>query len=228
MRSVTFKSVWRQVLRRCGLDPDDGTMTDARKEFFADLINGRIRLATEYAFWPELIATEQRTPVSGLIAYDQSGQTELGEVLSITNFDPNTHDEVISYAFVPMATGVQINDEASPATVYVTFRRRPQVFTTEAFDGNTAYNEGDLVLAADGCVWQVTITNNSYGWTRIDFPYIFERYAVLGATADYLAQDGQLEKSALEEARAQEELVAAHTRAFRQQGQCMRAQVVVD
>lgn len=228
MRTVTFKSVLDQVLRRAGLDPADTGMTAARKEFFTDLINARVRQATEYAWWPELMVTESRTPTSDLIEYEESGEIALGEVQAVTDKDPTSNPTFTSYAFKMTASGVQICDEDVPATVYITYRRRPQKFTSTAYSAESTYSEGDLVLFTDGYVYQVTLTGETYGWNRIDFPYIFERYVVAGATADWLAQDGQREKAALEEARASEILEQECIRQFDQQGQLKRMNIMVD
>lgn len=60
MRTVTFKSVYEQVLRAVGLDPTTAGLTADREEFFADLINNAVQDAWEFEFWPELTLCEER------------------------------------------------------------------------------------------------------------------------------------------------------------------------
>lgn len=60
MRVVRFKSIYEQVIRSAGMDPTDISMSAAKQEFVADLINRRVQEGWEYDFWPELCVVEQR------------------------------------------------------------------------------------------------------------------------------------------------------------------------
>ena len=60
MRTVTFKSVFEQIVRRCGLDPAAADFSATRQEMFADFVNLRLRRFLEHAFWPEWMVCEER------------------------------------------------------------------------------------------------------------------------------------------------------------------------
>jgi hypothetical protein len=231
MRTVTFKSVYSQVVRLCALDPADATFSAARQEMVADCINRRVREAWEYAAWPELCVMEERTPVSGLIAYAQSGQTVLGEVFAVWDKDPRVYpDTAKTYAFEPTENGIQILDTLSGSTVWLNYRRSPNKFTRAAFDAVAGYVLGDLMYyETNGECYQATEDGNgSETWTLISFPYVIEQYVVLAAASDVYRDSAQHEKADELEARAVKAIEDQYDKTFGQQAQNRRISVKVE
>jgi len=226
MRLVTFKRVYDQVLRRVGLDPADAGFSAVRQEFVADAISMRCKEGWEWDFWPELSVVEERTPVSGLVAYEQSGQTQLGEVMGIWTANPETSPMTArSYAVVMTASGAQIMDTAVGATVFVKFRRRPSRFTRVAFDGAASYADGDLMYyATTGECYQA----QSSEWVMMPFPDLLEQFVVWTAAADYLRDTSQHEKADEHEGRGYELLEKQHQKTFAQQQMFRGAAVRVE
>jgi len=60
MRTVTAKRVFEAAVRMVGLDPDTATLTTAQKARVAELVNDRVYLAWEAAFFQETMLVEQR------------------------------------------------------------------------------------------------------------------------------------------------------------------------
>ncbi len=230
MRTVQFKSVYEQVLRLCALDPDDTTFSAARQEMVADAITRRVKEAWEYAPWPELCVVEERTPVSGVVATEQSDQTVLGEVFGVWSADPRSSaDSARSYAFEPTEDGIEILDDISGSTVWVHFRRVPNRFTRAEWDGDTTYRLGSLVYyPTNGETYQATLTDGAETWTLVSFPYILEAPVVLMAAGDVLRNNGQHEKADELEARGLKALDDQVLKTFGQQGMSTRMRVKVE
>jgi len=231
MRTVTFKSVYERVLRRVGIDPDTANLTAGRQEFFADLVNERVRLGWEQTFWPELCETEERTPdANEMVGYDQADEIALGEVMGVWTSDPDRYpDAARGLAYVMTENGIQLTDEneSVPTKVWVKFRRRPNLFTRVAFDGAAAYSLGDLIFYVADC-YQAVLEASVEVWLKVAFPFILENYVVHGAAADYLRQDGQTERAQVEDKLADAKLEDAVTKAGPQQGMMTRMRIVVD
>lgn len=222
MRTVVWKDVWDQLVRRCGLDPDDTAISAARKEYFADLISARLRQAWEFAMWPEVCIVQERTPDSDdVVGWEQSGEDPIGEVLGVYSEDPDHYaGEVTEHLWVPTDNGIQLVDSQETGdTVFVKFRRRPSRFTLTEGEDAVEYSLGTLLFNADdGECYQAVEYEGAQIWNKIDFPYLFEAYCVQGAYADYLRHDNQREKAAIEEGVARQLLEDAYTIAFKQQG----------
>jgi len=230
MRTVTFKSVYEQVLRMCSLDPADATLSAARQEMVADAITRRVREAWEYAPWWELCVVEERTPVSNVVASEQSGQTVLGEVFGVWSADPRTYpDSAKEYAYQPTEDGIEIMDTITGSTVWVHFRRTPNRYTRTAYDAGASYTAGDLVYyATTGEVYQATLSGGTETWTLISFPYILEAPVVLLAAGDVYRNNGQHEKADELEARGMKALDDQVNKSFGQQGQSTRLRVRIE
>jgi hypothetical protein len=60
MRTVSYKSIQDYVFTGASLDPNDSTITDAQRNRVAGFINDRLKMAWEWAWWPELMMIEER------------------------------------------------------------------------------------------------------------------------------------------------------------------------
>jgi len=104
MRSVTFKSVWEDILGDIGRDPSQATMTAAEKLQVVSLVNDRLREFCTYDFWPELMVCEERafrtgwkhgvTYNAGQERYYPLDDKYYVALMDNTNVDPGTNDAV--------------------------------------------------------------------------------------------------------------------------------------
>lgn len=151
------------------------------------------------------------TPFMAYVSRDQTGMTPIGEVIRITQNDPEvvpTTPSVIPHAIrvqgiVPFAAVV-------PFAIYVEFRRRVPVFTSIAWNSGTAYVAGDLVYyattgecyeALQGGTNQNPATQTAY-WRKVDFPLVLANFVTRAAGSDILRSDGQTQKADAEQAAA--------------------------
>jgi hypothetical protein len=230
MRTVTFKSVYEEVVRLAGLDPDDSGFSAARQEFVADCINRRVRECWEYDFWPELCVTEARTmDANDVVAYEPTSEIALGEVEGVYDRDPFQYpDTAKRWEFVATENGIQVQDTSAATPVYVKYRRRPNRFTRVAWVEGTDYADGALIYyATTGECYQVQSVSGVLTWVWVAMPYVFSAAVVQLALADYLRNTGQTERADEAQALGYKALEDAHIRSIQQQGGVSRARVVV-
>lgn len=60
MRTCTVKRVFEAAVRLTGLDPDTASLTATQKARIAELVNDRVAIAWDYAFWQQTMQVEQR------------------------------------------------------------------------------------------------------------------------------------------------------------------------
>jgi len=228
MRTVTFKSVMDQVVMLKGFDPSSLDLSSSQALNLAKYIQRWCRQGWEYAFWPEWTLVEARTPVSSVIAWEQAGQTRIGEVQGVYKTEKNAREEYDRLAPWLTATGIDLTNVSSPpATPYVKFRRRPPKFTTEAWrEANSAvYEAGYLVYfpatvssqLAGECYQLEDDGAGSFEWVKQDMPEILADAVVMGAWSECLRQDGKLEEARSWREDAWDEIRRAWKVAFDQQ-----------
>jgi len=60
MRTCSAKRVFEAIVRLEGMDPDTANLTAGQRALRAELVNDRIAIGWEYAFWQETMAVEAR------------------------------------------------------------------------------------------------------------------------------------------------------------------------
>lgn len=158
------------------------------------------------------------TPFDKYIAYEQTGQTAIGEVRDVFTRDPRVNRNFATANWTLSTNGVQVPD--GPAIVWLEFRTRFKPLVGDDYSASTAYAVGDQILFnSSGSVknFYECVSATSPGqspnthaakWSLIEIPYLFQPYLVTGAFADYLIMDGQMDKAAAQ-ARLAEEYLGA-------------------
>ena len=206
MRTVTFKSVLDELVMLKGFQPDQLDLSASQALTMAKYIERWCKIGWEYAFWPEWTLVEARTPASSIIAYDQAGQTLIGEVQGVYKTEKAARDEYDRLEVWLTAAGIDLtNTSGAPATPYVKFRKRPPRFTSEPWsEANAAvYEEGYLVYFPATVASQLAGTcyqleddgAGSFTWVKQDMPAILKDVVVQGAFSECLKQDGKLEEA---------------------------------
>jgi hypothetical protein len=201
----------------------------------------------EDAYWESLQAANTgNTPAEGawwtaateydrVIGLDQTGETPIGTVFSVSQRNPDTSSSPFFLSFTMTGAGIQL-DSLAPTSVYVKFRKRAPVFTDVEWDeAETGYVAGSLVQGSDGECYKglqaVPVgTDPADGaaplyWEKVDFPAIFAEVVKLGARADGLREDGQDDKADAQEEKAFGELVRVMDVEVGQQDQVPRARM---
>jgi hypothetical protein len=173
------------------------------------------------------------TPFDKYIAYEQSGQTALGEVRDVYSADPRVNRGFGTPNWTLSTNGLQVPD--GPAIVWVEFRTRFTPLVGDYWASGTSYVVGNQVLYNSSgsvnnfytCIQatsSVAPSNTSY-WTIIEIPYLFQPYLVNGAYADFLKMDGQMDKAAAQDRMADEYLANELMKLHDQQPQYQRLSV---
>lgn len=218
MRTVTFKTLLNAVAAGRDLAPSD--VTTVRRTAHVEAINQAMRFAWTWARWPELGKTEQVTPTSGLVAWADLTGT-MGTPWAVLKDDPDTtiNPRTAQWRWQASGAGLQILDGSTP--VYVQFCPVTPEWSGAAYNGATAYAEGDLVyddttgegyVALQSSTGQA-VTNATY-WQRLEVPFIFRRAVVRGALALLSGNTGKRGEEQILEA-SMGELLAQELEQFR-------------
>ena len=192
---------------------------NARAEFPALRNHASLALQAlwEADHWPDLCPLEQRTPASGLIAYEQSGQTVVGEFLGCFDKDIRliANQGYKNYGFVLSGAGAY--PKSSATTVWLHSRLRCPLLIGAEYDATVSYAAGKQVYytATDGTsdLWDVVTTTTiadtpvsaAAKFAQVKIPWIFRSalaYATAGLAliAEGKPQQGSLMLRAAEQA----------------------------
>lgn len=227
MKTVSYKSVRDAVAARMGLDAAVNLLANQRV-VLAEYISSAVRVGWEFFDWPEVMAVEERTPVSGVISLTQAGETEIGQVSGIFWEDPRVDSREREVAFELNEDGILITDrdwmDNGSSTVWVRFKTVPPVFSSADYVAGTAYAAGDVVFYGSECYMALSATtgnlptNGTY-WARQEMPYFLSEFVKVQAYAETLSEDGQVDKANYNFSRAEGLLIVAMDNAWMRQGQ---------
>lgn len=141
------------------------------------------------------------------VAWEQEGQTAIGEVKRVTRRDPRVYpDKAFPVGFRTSQHGVQV-EAAAPNSVWVEFRKRPPVFGSDVWLAVATYAAGAVVyLPASGECYRSLHNNNSgqnpassaADWERVEFPAALQNWVKQAAFADGLRDLKQTDRAKLE------------------------------
>ena len=136
MRTVTLQSLLLRAWQRVGNDAStiDNVPSGARTMLVA-AANDAVEQCWTWADWPELMREELRT-VQGdstngfYIDYEQSGQTDMGEVFAVLRDNPATHVAPRQIGYTLLGDSIRFPEDTDlPASVYVRYRTRPTEYS---------------------------------------------------------------------------------------------------
>lgn len=160
---------------------------------------------TNASYWGKL------TPFIRFIKYEQTSETKLGEIFSVTSKNPETNRAPTTLSYSLTDDGVVPELDAG-SKVWLKFRPRTPQFTSTLYNNTTAnYYVGDLVYddgSAAGaqdtgecyeCIAAHTNSpartpDNTTYWTKQEIPKVISEFVKQAAYATSLLQDGQHEK----------------------------------
>tara|TARA_R110000824_G_scaffold138828_3_gene303691 strand:+ start:536 stop:1378 length:843 start_codon:yes stop_codon:yes gene_type:complete len=169
----------------------------ATAKYYESVQAGNINhVLTDAAWWTTTLTIFDR-----YVALEQIGKTTIGSPLAIYSKNPRTNNSPGRMNFELSANGVQVSSLAG-TSVWLEYRTAPTRFGTDEWSSLTTYAVGDLIYhdATAECYISIQAGLNQTPpaaayWTKLDFPYIFERWTVQACYADLLASDGQTAKS---------------------------------
>lgn len=175
------------------------------------------------------------TPFDQYVAFEQTGETAIGECFAVFDRNPRLSRGWREYAFQISENGIQVPE--GPATVWLELRTRRSVLTGDAYSATATYAAGDQVYyTASGvgdfyaCVSATTAGESPVSaaakWAIVEIPYIFKQYLVWSAYADLLASDGQVDKAQAAGQSADQYWQMEADKLYRQQSQTRPRHVV--
>jgi len=171
---------------------------------------------------------EELTTFERYVAYEQTGQTVIESVESVSARNPRTSQQYPGYlSFTLTNLGVLVSEVAGNQ-VWVQFRKPAPQFTTTAWSSATTYSAGQLVyVASTGEAYkslqgsnldQDPTTETAY-WEKVDFPAKFKRAIVLWVQGDLLDEDQQTSRALVKYEKALESVQNLEDEEFEQNGQ---------
>jgi hypothetical protein len=207
VKTVTVSSIITNAASRAGLDGSSiDNLPTTTKSIMVDNLASHLRDAWEFFDWPDLCRTEERTVQTGVdediyLDLAQAGETEIGDVFSVYQDNPNTHAAPREIHFSLDLDKIRLPSDC-PDTVYVRFRLTP---AAEPRDPNGLVVSPVLATALDQTV-----------------PQILADYLKFSLTGDLLTEDGQLDKAQVMYQRAELSLVKETEKFTLQQRQVRR------
>lgn len=146
------------------------------------------------------------------IAYEQTGCTAIGQALSCHDRNPRTWRNAVELDFELSQNGVQIPDDVP--YVWLNYRIRPPRLTGAAYSATTAYTAGQQIYYSSTTTagnFYDCATSTSAGespdsaaakWSVVSIPFPFKFYLQQVLYAEWLAREGQGDKSLLEQKKA--------------------------
>ncbi len=198
MKTVTVSSIITNAASRAGLDGSSiDNLPQTTKTIMLDNLGMHLRDAWEFYDWPDLTRTEERTTQTGpdddiYLDLAQAGQTEIGDIFSVYQDNPNTHAAPREIHFSLDLDKIRLPSDC-PDTIYVRFRLPSPDLST--------------VLAT---ALAQTV------------PQILADYIKFSLTGDLLTEDGQLDKAQIMYGRAELSLVKETEKFTYQQKQVRR------
>ncbi len=221
-------------------------------EAFMRYINHWVRECWERDFWPEWTTLEERFfaaewddaqsyaegDVVCLVTSttdDIPGLTAIGTVRAVYPADPRFTRNTPELNWKPIPDGILVQDSRAGGSVWVEFRQRAPVYTSDAFDpAETDYTTGDLVYSG-GETYECVVLNPNVGtapednlsdWVLIPFPSILASAVQAFAYAEALEDDGQQDKALIQRDLAEDRLAIEWSKAEGQQGQVRNFKVL--
>lgn len=210
-RTETYARFLDRYQQLAGIVTMDATQTATAQQFF----NRNMRKAWESYEWPWSLVMEARTPATGVIAWEQAGETAIAEVFGVYTDNPYTASSWGPVSYTLTADGIQlVGPNAPTGAVYVHYRSRVPLYTGAAYNGASAYAIGDQVYYSTTGDFYVAIdagtgnapTDTDY-WTRLTVPYDLFEYVCAASAADLLYGNGQDDRAARRRAEAAQELL---------------------
>ena len=179
---------------------------------------------TSSSYWTKLIAFDR------YIAYEQTGETKIGEFLALHKKDPRNLSANKEYSYKLTGLGAHVVSGITQA--WVKGRKQRPELSGDTYSSTSTYSSGDQVYyngnfydSNASVAVSESPTSAASKWDIVQVPYIFQGYLIRGAYADYLRATGNNELATQADADAEAMLIIESDKLLRQQGQVKRLNV---
>lgn len=230
MRTAKYSDYLARMQAFSGVE----SLLAVEESHFLQYFNTNIRQAWESYEWPELCPTEQRYPdSSGVIALDNTGQTDIGEVFGVYDANPLLSAGANEVDWVLTADGIQLTGTDITSAVWVYFKRRVPVYEGAAYAGGTTYDaDGQAYYSTTGKFYRALLETTGNAptsadhWEELEIPYCLFEYVIRSSFADALTAEGFDEKANRQRGNAEGWLLQEIEKVSRQQKQSARHAVI--
>jgi hypothetical protein len=220
LRKAWESFAWPELCRqeeRYWRDAYSGAVTYVAGDEVRETVNGEIeyfrRMADAAPGSEPVSDTDVWEPVGAdferYVAWEQAGQTAMGEVLDVWVRNPRTLATARPVDWESSSRGIEVPPYVTAGvSVWVKYRLRPVRMTAEVYQSSVALAAGvKRYLPETGRVYE-TLTSVAAGedpqstpakWAEVEMPYIFAHYCAVGAYRDQLKADGRQDTAAMEE-----------------------------
>ena len=190
---------------------------------YAEYLTTALRYAWNWAEWPELNRVRERTPESGLIAWQEAGQPMMGTVYAVTLDDPNQtrNPRGVKWRHDSNGGGVRVFNLTDGGSVFVRHTRTAPLVTTVARDNALVYAVDDVVHdPTSGQCYECIQTGSGHAvtedawWRVVELPFILKLALARGAYALKTGAAGQKQTETLLK-QSMDELLAMEIDQFR-------------
>ena len=176
------------------------------------------------SYWTKLIAFDR------YIAYEQTGETKIGEFLALFSKDPRNLSANKEYSYELTGLGAHVVSDVTQ--VWVKGRKYRPTLSGDTYSSSSTYSASSQVYH-NGNFYEsnasVAVNESpetaASKWDIVEIPYIFQGYLIRGVYADYLRATGNNELASPADADAEAMLTIEADKLLRQQGQVKRLNV---
>jgi hypothetical protein len=180
------------------------------------------------------------TALDKYVAWEQAGESKIGDVLSVWDDDPRANKKAEKENFSQSQNGIQVID--GPNIVYIQYRQIvPNIFY-HTWVASNSYKIGDVVrypaTGADFDLYEAKTDHTSSSsndpsdgtadWGIINIPRDFQKYLTHSAAADLLFSDEREALGGAQHGMAEKALIALVDKFERQEGQSNQVEVKID
>lgn len=144
------------------------------------------------------------------ISYLQTGKTPIGIINGIFYSDPRKGENPREYLFLLESDDFFVIEPTIEKTVFLDFQIRTSEFSSEMWMPNIIYKKGSIQYSPNTGECHESLQDNNQNhqvtetawWKKIPMPYVLSEFVKIAAYSDALREDGQTDKSTVEEGRA--------------------------
>lgn len=144
------------------------------------------------------------------IPFEQTGKNPIGIINGIYSSDPRKVKTPREYLFLLESDDFFVVEPVLEKTVFVDFQIRTSEFSAEMWMANLIYKSGEIKYSPNTGECYVSLQDNNQNhqvtesawWRKIPMPYVLAEFVKIASYSDALREDGQTDKSTVEENRA--------------------------
>jgi hypothetical protein len=183
---------------------DDVVWDSITREYYQAVQSGTNQSLANTSYWKLFVNDSFSIP------FEQTGKNPIGIINGIYSSDPRKAQNPREYLFVLDSEDFFVLEPILEKTAFIDFQIRASEFNAEMWMPNAIYKKGVIRYSPNtGDCYESLLDDNqnhqvteTAWWRKIPMPYVLAEFVKIAAYSDALREDGQTDKSTVEEARA--------------------------